>query len=374
MARIKRGHGPMGLPVGKVGFRALCWLRRRTDLRMDADAGLAGGGGGGGAQLALHGQGNDAPPSRPLLRSAQTNSIPDALRDTCQDDSCTGARKGKSADVGPWTIAAVRAEVGCRPGHGETASRMRSEHHRCGLGDEHVVACSIGGMSPASFDQWGPAHTLHSQQVQPPLIGANISPRYRARVKSQASWASKALVASWSHSVKPPSPLAADKFTPDFCHRRQPAGPIGDSLSSPTHLLPLPTLVFTPYCEAPFRQSVHLGFPVVPAICSLVAGLALLGCASRWRSEHEAAMLNPTPTVRELACVDGTSPAILPVALGPLGQIPARYPGFSKGSTVSSRASIRRSVSLPWGHIRYIVRIGATLKRSREPDGWQLKS
>jgi len=37
----------MGLPVGKVGFRALCWLRRRTDLRMDADAGLAGGGGGG---------------------------------------------------------------------------------------------------------------------------------------------------------------------------------------------------------------------------------------------------------------------------------------------------------------------------------------
>lgn len=214
----------------------------------------------------------------------------------------------------------------------------------------------------------------HSQQVQPPLIGANISPRYRARVKSQASWASKALVASWSHSVKPPSPLAADKFTPDFCHRRQPAGPIGDSLSSPTHLLPLPTLVFTPYCEAPFRQSVHLGFPVVPAICSLVAGLALLGCASRWRSEHEAAMLNPTPTVRELACVDGTSPAILPVALGPLGQIPARYPGFSKGSTVSSRASIRRSVSLPWGHIRYIVRIGATLNRSREPDGWQLKS
>ncbi|OAQ80921.1 gag polyprotein, inner coat protein p12 domain-containing protein [Purpureocillium lilacinum] len=103
---------------------------------------------------------NGAPPSRPLLRSAQTNSIPEALRDTCQDDCSRGARKGKSADVGPWTIAAVRAEVGCRPGHGETASRMRSEHHRCGLGDEHVVACSIGGMSPASFDQWGPAHTL----------------------------------------------------------------------------------------------------------------------------------------------------------------------------------------------------------------------
>jgi len=62
------------------------------------------------------------------------------------------------SDLGPSQPCAQRA--GCRPGHGETASRMRSEHHRCGLGDEHVVACSIGGMSPASFDQWGPpSHT-----------------------------------------------------------------------------------------------------------------------------------------------------------------------------------------------------------------------